>query len=80
MNFNRGDIAYHKIIGKVVILGEITENDEIFIKVRTDKGTIEKFYPEELESVETVIARARTKADEVNRMNEENAKKIREMW
>lgn len=76
MSFNRGDVVHHKIMGKGIVLGEVSDNGEKLVKVRMTNGNIEKFYPEELETDEVVKGRARAQIEEVNRMNEENAKKF----
>lgn len=75
--FNRGIVVYHKIMGKGIVLKEIEENDEKKIEVRMANGHIEKFYPEELETNETVQARNQRQTDEDVKANEERAKKWR---
>jgi hypothetical protein len=46
------------------------------VEVRMENGHIEKFYPEELESDDVVQARYERQAEEINRSNEERAKKL----
>ncbi len=75
MNLTRGIIVHHKVLGKGIVLNELDENGEKKIEVRMSNGHIEKFYPEELETDDIVKARDRNEIEEVNRANEERAKK-----
>lgn len=75
MNFTRGTIIHHKVIGKGIVLNELEENGEKKMEVRMENGHIEKFYPEELETDEEVQARDRRMVEEIVRSNEERAKK-----
>ncbi len=74
--FARGTVVHHKVMGKGVVLNEIDEKGEKMIEVRMENGVPQKFYPEELETDEAVQARNRNQIDEVNRANEELAKKL----
>lgn len=76
MTFARGTVVHHKVMGKGIALNEVEEKDEKKIEVRMENGHIEKFYPEELETDEAVQARNRNQIEEVNRANEERAKKL----
>jgi len=74
--FPRGTVVHHKVMGKGIVLNEVEENGEKKIEVRMENGHIEKFYSEELETDEVVQARNRNQIAEVNRANEERAKKL----
>jgi len=74
--FTRGTVVHHKVMGKGVVLNEIDEKGEKMIEVRMENGVPQKFYPEELETDEVVQARNRNQIEEVNRANEERAKKL----
>lgn len=74
--FPRGTVVHHKVMGKGIALNEVEEKDEKKIEVRMENGHIERFYPEELETDEAVQARNRNQIEEVNRANEERAKKL----
>lgn len=74
--FSRGTVVHHKVMGKGIALSEVEEKGEKKIEVRMENGHIEKFYPEELETDEAVQARNRNQIEEVNRANEERAKKL----
>jgi len=74
--FPRGTVVHHKVMGKGVVLNEIDEKGEKMIEVRMENGVPQKFYPEELETNEVVQARNRNQIEEVNRANEERAKKL----
>lgn len=74
--FTRGTVVHHKVMGKGVVLNEIDEKGEKMIEVRMGNGVPQKFYPEELETDEVVQARNQNQIDEVNRANEERAKKL----
>lgn len=74
--FPRGTIVHHKIMGKGIALNEIKEKGENKIEVRMANGHIEKFYPEELESNDTVSARKKAQLREVEKANEDLAKKL----
>lgn len=76
MTFARGTVVHHKVMGKGIALNEVDEGGEKKVEVRMDNGHIEKFYPEELEADDVVQARQRRQIDEVNRANEELAKKL----
>ncbi len=68
--FTRGTVVHHKVMGKGVVLNEIDEKGEKIIEVRMENGVPQKFYPEELETDETIQARNRAKTAEANRANE----------
>lgn len=74
MNFTRGTVVHHKVLGKGIVLNELEEEGEKKIKVRMANGHIEKFYSEELETDEVVQERDRRMVEEVVRGNEERAK------
>lgn len=74
--FPRGTVVHHKVMGKGIVLNEVEENGEKKIEVRMENGHIEKFYSEELEADEVVKTRNRNQIAEVNRANEERAKKL----
>lgn len=80
MNFPRGTVIHHKVMGKVMGKGmaikEIDDNGEKKVEVRMANGHIEKFYPEELESDDEVQTRQRRQIDEDNRANEERGKRL----
>ncbi|MFH0748536.1 MAG: hypothetical protein V1915_01235 [Candidatus Bathyarchaeota archaeon] len=73
MKFARGTVVRHKVMGKGVVLNEI---DDGMVEVRMANGVPQKFYPEELEADEEVQARQRRQTEEVNRANEERAKRL----
>jgi len=73
MKFSRGTVVHHKVMGKGVVLNE---GDDGMIEVRMANGIPQKFYPEELESDEEVQIRNRNQIAEVNRANEERAKRL----
>lgn len=70
MIFARGTVVHHKVMGKGTAINEVEEKGEKMVEVRMENGHIEKFYPEELESDDTVQARNRAKVAEANRANE----------
>lgn len=72
----RGTVVHHKVMGKGVVLNEVDEKGEKMIEVRMENGVPQKFYPEELETDEVVQTRRRSQIEEVNRANEERAKKL----
>lgn len=74
--FPRGTVVHHKVMGKGIAINEVDDKGEKKIEVRMENGHIEKFYPEELETDDVVQARQRRQIDEVNRANEELAKKL----
>ena len=76
MTFARGTVVHHKVMGKGIAINEVDDKGEKKIEVRMENGHIEKFYPEELETDDVVQARQRRQIDEVNRANEELAKKL----
>ena len=76
MNFPRGTVVHHKVMGKGIALNTVGDGDEKKIEVRMENGHIEKFYPEELESDDVVQARYQRKVDEANRANRERANKL----
>lgn len=76
MTFTRGTVVHHKVMGKGIAINEVDDKGEKKIEVRMENGHIEKFYPEELETDDVVQARQRRQIDEVNRANEELAKKL----
>lgn len=76
MIFTRGTVVRHKVMGKGVVLKEVNENGETMVEVRMENGAPQKFYPEELETNEAVLARLQAQTDAVNRANEERAKRI----
>ncbi len=75
MNFTRGMVVRHKVMGKGVVLKELEEDGEQKIQVRMENGVPQNFYPEELESEEEIQRRNRNEIAEVNKANEERAKK-----
>lgn len=77
MNFTRGTVVHHKIMGKGIALRQVDEGGEKKIEVRMANGQLEKFFPEELETDEEVQARERKKTEEIVRANKENAKRWR---
>lgn len=76
MKFTRGTVVHHKVMGKGIVLNEIEEKGEKMIEVRMENGVPQKFYPEELETDEAVQTRNRNQIAEVNRANEERAKRL----
>ena len=76
MTFARGTVVHHKVMGKGIAINEVDDKGEKKIEVRMENGHIEKFYPEELETDDVVQARQRRQIDEVNKANEELAKKL----
>ena len=76
MTFTRGTVVHHKVMGKGIAINEVDDKGEKKIEVRMENGHIEKFYPEELETDDVIQARQRRQIDEVNRANEELAKKL----
>ncbi len=76
MKFTRGVVIHHKVMGKGIVLDEVDDGDEKKIEVRMANSHIERFYSEELETDEEVQARQRRRIDEVNRANEERAKRL----
>lgn len=69
--FVRGTVVDHKTMGMGVVLNDV--DDKGFVEVRMSNGHIEKYYPEELETHEEVIARQRARF-------EENKNKWKKMW
>ncbi|MDO8618796.1 MAG: hypothetical protein Q7R49_02500 [Candidatus Daviesbacteria bacterium] len=76
MNFIRGTVVHHKVMGKGIVINEVEDGGEKKIEVRMANGHLEKFYPEELETDEVVQARNRNQIEEVNSANEERAKRL----
>lgn len=76
MTFARGTVVHHKVMGKGIAINEVEEKGEKMVEVRMENGHIERFYPEELESDDVVQARYERQAEEINRSNEERAKKL----
>ena len=76
MNFPRGTVVHHKVMGKGIAINDVDDNGEKKVEVRMANGHIEKFYPEELESDDEVQSRYRRQIDEVNRANDERAKRL----
>lgn len=64
--FPRGTVVHHKVMGKGIA---INNTDKEKVEVRMANGQIEKFYPEELETEDEVIAQWRRQSEEANRAN-----------
>lgn len=69
--FIRGTVIEHKVMGIGVVLNEV--DDKGFVEVRMANGHIDRYYPEELETHEEVVARQIARSVQINN-------KWRDMW
>lgn len=80
MNFKTGDIVHHKLMGPGIFLKIEKIKDEELAKVRLKTGSVENFYPEELETEEVVKSRKDAEAEYVRQLNEENRRKMESIY
>lgn len=75
MSFTRGTVVYHKVMGKGIVINQVEKKGEKMFEVRMENGHPQVFYPEELDSEETILQQRKAIADQVQKANEERAKR-----